>query len=252
MINMSLSSSSSSSAVKAKPYLIIDISGNGNTKPFKNALTPNKQKKGTKAPPKTLYSTMLYIFKARVDGIVYWKIGETFDPATYHSKARYCPMIEYEGVVQILHFGKPLEMLLHRYFDQTVGNSFKGSEWYANAGVAVDNLLAAMRANEEYNLESANVMVGVSTDFPLAYTCGYSSKVDGYLTLFRVRYKDRLYRLTAENMEQTIGKITDEQFAVSPPVVPPAPAVPSISNGSEPSDGEESDEESEDEEEDDE
>ena len=221
---------SASATATARSYVVIDLDayGNVNKAPFKNALAPPKEKAGRK--PKTLFGTFLYAFRATVDGTTYWKIGETYDPASYHSKKRFCPMIEYSGVLQILHFGRPLEMLVHAYLDSAVGRSYKGSEWYAAAGPALEALVAAMRANPAYLEETPHVMVGVDNDYPVAFTCGAGAKtVEPYLSLFRVTHRGRRYRLCAANLSLPIRLMAAPDYLDEPPTPradAPAPAAP--------------------------
>lgn len=201
------------------PYVVIDIDApNTNVKPFAGVLTETKDSKA-----KTLHNTFFYVFRATFDGTTYWKIGQTYLAHTYHSKQRFNPVVEYKGVVQVLHYGKMFEALVIGYLNTAVGKSYKGTEWYANAGPAIERLLAAIRANANYLAETPHVMVNIE-DFPVAFTCGARAKADAYLTLFRVRYKGKLYELSEHTVQGPLRHI------IAPPAAPPAAPAPPASN----------------------
>lgn len=219
--------SSSSSSTARNPYVVINIGkrGNANTIPFKKALEPPDPKKKTK----TLFNTFFYVFTTKVNDATYWKIGETYDPNTYLSKNRFCPMLDYDGVFQILHYGKMIEKLVVAYLDDVLNGSFKGSEWYINAGDAINSLYDALRRNGTMLMEDAKQMTNVRA-FPAksGFTCGAmpasTQAIDAYLSVFRVRYKGAIYRLCAENVQLAIGAMTNSKYLVEPAPVAAAPA----------------------------
>lgn len=193
------------------PYLTISIDDKTlpTTKPFKTVLHNPNSKKGAKSQ----WNTFLYIFKCKMqDDTWMWKVGQAYTDKTYNSKNRFCPWIEYVGQFQILHEGHALELLMKKYIKQAAGQSYKGNtEWFANADKAFATVLKALDANDLFKEEKSRTMVNV-LPFPIAFTCGHGANVDAYLSLFRVKYRGHLYKLTRENADKTLNEIAVEQY----------------------------------------
>jgi hypothetical protein len=224
----------------ALPYVVIDLEPlvkNGNSKPFKTVLNaPNP--KDTGGEKKTLFNTFFYCFGAAADGTTYYKIGETFSENTYHSKKRFCPFIDYEGLFQIHHYGKLFQKLIGCYLRL----SFKESEWYTNCKKQLNELVDALNANEHFQPEKPRVMTNVKA-FATAFTGRHKSTLDDYLSLFRVRYKGALYRLCEANVAQRLTIITSKEYLVEG--TPTAPAPPADESSTEEEDAADDEESSE-------
>lgn len=195
----------------AKPYVVLtfDDATSANTKPFATALHVPDSKTGNKSQ----WNTFLYVLSC-TDGakVTRWKVGQTYDAnKSYGSKKRYCPWLTYVNEFQILHYGHALEMLVHRYFEQVAGQSINDSEWFANALSAVKTLRVALECNDLYLAETAHKMKNVSP-CDIAFTCGMKAPLDHYLTLFRVSYRGKLFRLCEENIALPLGKMTAAKY----------------------------------------
>jgi hypothetical protein len=219
--------SSSSESSSPLPYIVIELgkTGNANTIPFNKILARPTDANSKKTP----FNTMFYCFLTHLGptSLPFWKIGQTYDDDTYHSKNRFDPFSVWRGQFQILHYGQIMETLIGHYLDQEVGGPYKGNtEWYCNAVTALGKLRAAMDANELYKAETPRDMKNIET-FQCAYTCGLKASIDDYLSLFRVRYKEKLYHLTTANIELRLNLLAAPQFAVVPttPVVKEIPVV---------------------------
>jgi hypothetical protein len=183
---------------KALPFVVIDASvfGRGNSIPFKNVLRELKPAKGTK----TRKGSFMYIFSATHDGTTYWKVGNTGDASTYHSKNRFAAMLEYNGYLQVLQYGTLFERLLHCYFTE----NYKSTEWYVHCDERLEALVGALRTNEHFQEERPLDMVNI-LPFEMAFTGRYGSHIDDYLSLFRVRDEHgRLYRLTEATVDKSV------------------------------------------------
>lgn len=243
---------SSNSQSSDLPYVVLEIADDvrANTRPFKTALhVPDAKNK-----QKTQHNTWFYCFSADTDGKAYWKVGQTYNEKTYGSQNRYCPWVEYRGKFQILHYGHTMELLVRHYLKQITGSPLKGTtEWFANARSAIKALLQAIELNDEYKADTPKSMVYVSP-FERAFTCGYSAKLDKYLTLFRLRYRGKLYRLCEANISQSLAAIAvpaneEATTATSPLAASMADVGRNNDDESEDSDSEDSEEDSDDSEE---
>lgn len=203
------------------PYVVLtfDDAVRANSKPFATALHVPDSKSGNKSQ----WNTFLYVFSCTDDANVKrWKIGQTYDAnKSYGSKKRYCPWLVYVNEFQILHYGHALEMLLKYYFQQVAGPPINDSEWFANALSTVKALRAAIECNDLYRAETAHKMKNV-TACDVGFTCGMKAPLDSYLTLFRVRYRGKLYRLCEENIELPLSKMTAPKYedAATPALEP--------------------------------
>lgn len=238
---------SSNSQSTELPYVVLEIADDvrANTRPFKTALhVPDAKNK-----QKTQHNTWFYCFSADTDGKVYFKVGQTYNEKTYGSQNRYCPWVEYRGKFQILHYGHTIELLVRHYLKQITGSPLKGTtEWFANARTAIKTLLRAIEVNDEFKADTPKSMVYVAP-FEHAFTCGYSAKLDKYLTLFRLRYRGKLYRLCEENIDQSLAKIATPIYQEATPATSSLAA--SVADGGQIDDDESEDsEDSEDSEED--
>jgi hypothetical protein len=204
-----------------------DIVSNTNVKPFKNILKPPKERTSKKVrSAKTLENTRFYLFSAEVGGAKFFKIGETGDNDTYHSKGRYCPWQEYKGVLQVQHYGRVIERLLKVHLRE----SYKKSEWYVNCEPKLVAFERALALNEVLQPETPIPMTNV-TEFEKSFTGRHKSTLDDYLKVFRVRYRSQLYVLTSANIELPMRELAVARFRdTSAPVtlgpVPRAPAAP--------------------------
>jgi hypothetical protein len=198
-----------------------DVVSNSNVKPFKNILAPPKERvtkkkaaaaaAGTVAPTKTLENTQFYLFSAQVNGTKFYKIGETGDNDTYHSKGRYCPWQDYVGILQIQHYGRVIERLLKVHLRE----SYKKSEWYVNCEAKLDAFERALVLNDALQLETPIPMTHVS-EFEKSFTGRHKATLDDYLKLFRVRYRSHLYVLTAENIGLPLRELAVAKFRFTP------------------------------------
>lgn len=198
--------SASASVSTAPDYVIIEVAALGNRRrqPFKNVLKEPKTKRGQK----TRRSTFLYLFKTKHEGTVYTKLGNSSDVKTYGSKDRYCPMLDYEGWLQVLQFGAMLERLMKAY----LRSNYKQSEWYVNCEAKLEAFLAALRANAHFQTERPYDILNVAP-FPRAFTARHGGAENEYLSLFRVRDTDgRLYRLTRANIELSVAAMLKPEF----------------------------------------
>jgi hypothetical protein len=177
---------------------------NRSQKPFSKVLQPLKPARGTK----TRENAFVYVFSAKCDGKTYWKVGNTSDVDTYHSKNRFCPFVQYDGALQVHGHGTLLERLLGRYL---VGQ-FKASEWYYGCESQIDAFVEALSANAHFQKERPHVMKNVEL-FNKAFIGSHPSTVDNYLSLFRIEDSDgRLYKLTDANIELSLAQMLVPAF----------------------------------------
>lgn len=202
-----------------------DVVSNANVKPFKNILKPPKERTSKKVrSAKTLENTRFYLFSAEVNGAKFFKIGETGDNDTYHSKNRYCPWQEYKGVLQVQHYGRVFERLLKVHLRE----SYKKSEWYVNCEPKLVALERALALNEVLQPETPIPMTNV-TEFEKSFTGRHKSTLDDYLKLFRVRYRSHVYVLTSANIELPMRELAVAQFrdtAAAAATMGPVPRAP--------------------------
>lgn len=198
-------SSSISLVPPPRDYVVIEIPDKvrGNTKVFANALTPRKQGKGKTSKPRPAETIWCYVFTTTVNETTYFKIGQTYLASTYGSKNRFCPMLQYNGRFQILRYGHLHETVLHQYLH----DSFKSTEWYVQCHDQIAALEKALRANKSFAKELAKPMGNIEP-FEAGYTGVHKAGVDEHLSLYRLRYKGKLYRLTEANIEQSLTVIT--------------------------------------------
>ena len=192
------------------PYVVIVVDDKTppTTKPFRTVFHSPNSKKGTK----NKWNTYMYMFYCKHEDSRMWKVGQACTDKTYNSMNRFCPWLEYVGWFQILHEGHALELLMKKYLTQAVGRPYKGNtEWFANADTAVAAVLKALRANSQFKEETPRKMVNV-LPFPVAFTCGHGDKVDAYLSLFRVKYRGGLYKLTHENADKALNEIALDKY----------------------------------------
>jgi hypothetical protein len=175
-----------------------------------------------KVGAKTRFNSHLYIFEADVNGKHYFKVGNTSDWNTYHSKNRFCPMVEWRGVLQVHNHGTLLERLIGKF----LRGRFKNTEWFVgdNCEQDINALVAAIVSNGRFQKENATRMTFIA-DFRHSFTGIYRTSIDDYLSLFRVRNAEgKLFKLTGENLTFTVARIMSEKFfdeqataAASPP-----------------------------------
>jgi hypothetical protein len=170
---------------------------NRSQKPFSKVLQPLKPARGTK----TRENAFVYVFSAKCDGKTYWKVGNTSDVDTYHSKNRFCPFVQYDGALQVLGHGTLLERLLGRY----LCGQFKASEWYFGPEAQIDAFISALENNERFQKDRPHVMKNVEA-FNRAFIGVSGATIDDYLSLFRIEDSDgRLYKLTEANVELSLA-----------------------------------------------
>lgn len=183
-------------------YLIIDIDSSKqlNFRPFKNALTPVIVRKNRKSVEDVwCYS----LFVDSKDG-EFVKIGHTFSTTSYASKKRYCPWVVYNGMFQIQKFGNLHEVMLHAFLGASVNNS----EWFPGTSTRLDQIVSALDANENFQREKPFVFAHVST-FGHSFTGKAGTNATNHLSLYRVRYKDKLYELTEQTVDKSLREITN-------------------------------------------
>lgn len=246
--------SSTNSTAKQEPYVVIELENlcqKNTARPFKTALKQPKQTDGKK--PKSPFAVWFYVFKSDLTpGKTYWKIGKTGDYATYHSKNRYNPTDVFDGQFQVLHYGHAFEIMVKAYLKSVACHPYKQSEWYADGEKPLKRLQDALAANPVFSdRELPIAMVNVET-FDKAYTCGMKATVTDYLSAFRVRYRNKLYKLTEENVDVNVRAMTMSKYAVDAEVVAaPAVHVPSLRSSTILSDDEESEDDESNEQDDD-
>jgi hypothetical protein len=190
-------------APEKSSHVIIDVPDNrpSNWRPFRSALSQvNVKKKIDRA------AALLYVFSAKVEGVEYVKVGFTTEPGTYSSKNRYAPMVDYKGEFQIKNWGRLHEVMLAAF----LGASFKESEWYTGQRDKLAHFLEAIKANSTFVSAPQTDMVNVS-DFPLAFAQKADATLDDHLSLYRVRYRGAVYKLDADNINDSIGFIVDPE-----------------------------------------
>lgn len=235
--------SATNSTAKQEPYVVIELENlcqKNTARPFKTVLAQPKKIDGKK--PKSPFAVWFYVFKSELAaGTTYWKIGKTGDYATYHSKNRYNPTDVFDGQFQVLHYGHAFEIMVKAYLKSVACQPYKQSEWYADGEKPLKRLRDALAANpvfsdQELPIEMVNVEV-----FDEAYTCGMKATLTDYLSVFRVRYRNKLYKLTEENVDVNVRAMTASKYAVDAEVVAaPAVHVPSLRSSTVLSDDEES------------
>jgi len=200
------------------PYVVIDADhfGGPNHRPFNRILEAPRAKNGKK----TRENTWLYIFTAEYNGTRFYKIGNTFDTKTYGSQKRFCPFIEYSGLVMVMHYGRALERLLGYYLMK----NYKDSEWFANCDALIEAFIAALQANKHFQKETPLVMTNVGA-FKYCFTARYEGRPAGleeYLSLFMIRDKDKaLYELHEKTIQNNVKKLlTKWQPKESAPAAP--------------------------------
>ena len=195
-------SASSSSALPS--YVVIEVPDKvrGNTKLFANILRVPKQRKGKTSKPRPPEAVWCYVFGARFNDTQYYKVGQTFSAGTYGSRDRYCPMIEFQGEFQILRYGHLHETILHQY----LRGSFKNSEWYVHCREQIVALEKALRTNDNFVEERPYNMTKIEA-FKRAYTGKHKATITDHLSLYRIRYKNKLYKLTEENVSGSLTEI---------------------------------------------
>jgi len=197
-----------------KSYVVIDADrfGAANARPFRGLLEDPKAKNGKK----TLHNTFFYIFTATHNNTKYYKAGNSFDPNTYGSKNRFCPFVEYEGLVQVLHYGRAIERFIGYYLPA----GYKDSEWFTGCDAQIAAFINALKCNPLFQTEKPRKMVNV-TMFPQAFTARYIDReatLAAYLTLFKIRAADKttLYDLHEANIQGTVKTLTSP-FVEKPP-----------------------------------
>jgi len=208
-----------------------DFVANSNVKPFKNILKEPAARSNSHGRKKTLFGTWFYLFRADVGANHYYKIGETADPATYHSKNRYCPWQDYQGLIQVQHYGRVLETLMKAYLRR----NYKDSEWYIDCADKLDAFERALMLNEAYQPETPVAMAYVAS-FERSFTGKHKTTLDDYLSLFRVRYKGKVYVLTERNIELPLRQLAVDAHldldladgAPAAPAVAPAKTAPAL------------------------
>jgi hypothetical protein len=181
----------------SKGFVVITIPETepSNKRPFRLALESVSPKQGVDRS-----QAVLYAFSATVESVEYLKVGYTTLRGTYASKNRYAPMIDYTGQAQILQWGRVHEVLIAAFF----GKSYKETEWFTEWRDKYQQLIDALSSNEKFTMVKPLTMTNIS-EYALAFSGAKGASLDDHLSLYRLSYRGKTYRLTQKNLQSPLS-----------------------------------------------
>lgn len=100
---------------------------------------------------------------------------------------------------------------MEKILGQFLNSKYKDSEWFVGCTDQLQQFVNAVAANKSLQSERAHKMTNI-TAFNSASTGGAGTTVDDYLSLFRVLRNGKLYKLTSQNVQLSITKMTTNEF----------------------------------------